>query len=57
MASPTSPKWRDLILVLFPANPTNRLRANGVISVENPVRTAVEEGRFEELPDDYEDVD
>lgn len=35
-----------------------RLRANGVISVENPVRTAVEQGRFEELPDDYqEDVD
>ncbi|EMR72002.1 putative guanine nucleotide exchange factor synembryn protein [Eutypa lata UCREL1] len=33
-------------------------RANGVISVENPVRTAVEQGRFEELPDDYqEDVD
>lgn len=28
-----------------------RLRANGIISVENPVRTAVESGRIEELPD------
>ncbi|KAI1431362.1 guanine nucleotide exchange factor [Xylaria sp. CBS 124048] len=34
------------------------LQANGIISVENPIRTAVQEGRFEELPDDYEeDVD
>ncbi|KAK6948877.1 hypothetical protein Daesc_008948 [Daldinia eschscholtzii] len=31
------------------------LRANGVISAENPVRTAVQEGRFEELPDDYKE--
>ncbi|KAI1420165.1 guanine nucleotide exchange factor [Xylaria sp. FL1777] len=43
----------ERLFVLF-----QRLQANGVISVENPVRTAVEEGRFEELPDDYkEDVD
>ncbi|GAW11715.1 hypothetical protein ANO14919_010650 [Xylariales sp. No.14919] len=43
----------EKLFVLF-----ERLRANGIISVENPVRTAVEEGRFEELPDDYrEDVD
>ncbi|KAI5927187.1 guanine nucleotide exchange factor [Camillea tinctor] len=38
----------ERLFVLF-----ERLRANGVISAENPVRTAVEEGRFEELPDDY----
>ncbi|KAI1077321.1 guanine nucleotide exchange factor [Whalleya microplaca] len=43
----------ERLFVLF-----ERLRTNGVISVENPVRTAVQEGRFEELPDDYEeDVD
>ncbi|RYP61255.1 hypothetical protein DL769_007796 [Monosporascus sp. CRB-8-3] len=43
----------ERLFVLF-----ERLRANGIISVENPVRTAVQEGRFEELPDDYqEDVD
>ncbi|KAI0426491.1 guanine nucleotide exchange factor [Xylaria sp. FL1042] len=41
----------ERLFVLF-----QRLQANGVISVENPIRTAVEEGRFEELPDD-EDVD
>ncbi|KAI0144593.1 guanine nucleotide exchange factor [Xylariaceae sp. FL1272] len=40
----------ERLFVLF-----ERLRANGVISAENPVRTAVEEGRFEELPDDYEE--
>ncbi|KAI0007189.1 guanine nucleotide exchange factor [Xylariaceae sp. FL0662B] len=40
----------ERLFVLF-----ERLRANGVISVENPVRTAVQEGRFEELPDDYQD--
>ncbi|KAI1261381.1 guanine nucleotide exchange factor [Xylariaceae sp. FL1019] len=40
----------ERLFVLF-----ERLRANGVISVENPVRTAVEEGRFEELPDDYQE--
>ncbi|KAI1314272.1 guanine nucleotide exchange factor [Xylaria venustula] len=43
----------ERLFVLF-----ERLQANGVISIENPIRTAVEEGRFEELPDDYnEDVD
>ncbi|KAI2604480.1 guanine nucleotide exchange factor [Hypoxylon fragiforme] len=40
----------ERLFVLF-----ERLRANGVISAENPVRTAVQEGRFEELPDNYED--
>ncbi|KAI1138051.1 guanine nucleotide exchange factor [Hypoxylon sp. FL0543] len=40
----------ERLFVLF-----ERLRANGVISAENPVRTAVEQGRFEELPDDYEE--
>ncbi|KAH8682330.1 guanine nucleotide exchange factor, Ric8 [Xylariales sp. PMI_506] len=40
----------ERLFVLF-----ERLRANGVISVENPVRTAQQAGRFEELPDDYED--
>ncbi|KAI0096899.1 guanine nucleotide exchange factor [Nemania sp. FL0031] len=43
----------ERLFVLF-----ERLRANGVISAENPIRTVVEEGRFAELPDDYEeDVD
>lgn len=43
----------EKLFVLF-----QRLQANGVMSVENPLRTAVEQGRFEELPDDYkEDVD
>ncbi|KAI1384314.1 guanine nucleotide exchange factor [Hypoxylon trugodes] len=43
----------ERLFILF-----ERLRANGIISAENPVRTAVEQGRFEELPDDYqEDVD
>ncbi|KAI1363271.1 guanine nucleotide exchange factor [Xylaria arbuscula] len=43
----------EKLFVLF-----QRLQANGVISVGNPMRTAVEQGRFEELPDDYqEDVD
>ncbi|KAJ8125397.1 hypothetical protein O1611_g8241 [Lasiodiplodia mahajangana] len=40
----------ERLFVLF-----ERLRANGVISAENPVRTLVEEGRFAELPDDYEE--
>ncbi|KAI1655300.1 guanine nucleotide exchange factor [Daldinia decipiens] len=40
----------ERLFVLF-----ERLRANGVISAENPVRTAVQEGRFEELPDDYKE--
>ncbi|KAI1772073.1 guanine nucleotide exchange factor [Hypoxylon cercidicola] len=39
----------ERLFVLF-----ERLNANGVMSVENPLRTAVQEGRFEELPDDYE---
>jgi hypothetical protein len=30
----------------------NRLRATGVVDVENPVTQARQEGRFEELPDD-----
>ncbi|KAI1752732.1 guanine nucleotide exchange factor [Xylaria castorea] len=43
----------ERLFVLF-----QRLQANGIISVGNPIRTAVEEGRFEELPDDHEeDVD
>ncbi|KAI1105577.1 guanine nucleotide exchange factor [Jackrogersella minutella] len=40
----------ERLFVLF-----ERMRANGVISAENPVRTAVQEGRFEELPDDSEE--
>lgn len=28
-----------------------RARANGILNVENPVRQAAEEGRFEELSD------
>lgn len=35
----------------------DRLRANGVISAENPLRTAVEQGRFEELEEDEKDSD
>ncbi|KAI1122074.1 guanine nucleotide exchange factor [Nemania abortiva] len=43
----------ERLFVLF-----ERLQANGVISAENPIRTMVEEGRFTELPDNYEeDVD
>ena len=30
----------------------SRARANGLITMENPVAQAVREGRFEELPDD-----
>ncbi|KAJ5480717.1 hypothetical protein N7539_006611 [Penicillium diatomitis] len=37
----------ERLFVLF-----ERARANGLISVENPVAQAVREGRFEELPDD-----
>ncbi|KAI2640968.1 guanine nucleotide exchange factor [Xylaria nigripes] len=40
----------ERLFVLF-----QRLQANGVISIENPIRTAVETGRFEELPDDYQE--
>lgn len=32
-----------------------RLKQLGVMSVENPVAQAVREGRFEQLPDDYDD--
>ncbi|KAK4129621.1 guanine nucleotide exchange factor synembryn-like protein [Parathielavia appendiculata] len=45
----------ERLFILF-----ERLRQTGVVSVENPVATAVREGRFEELPDDdelAEDVD
>lgn len=40
----------EKLFVLF-----ERLRATGVVDVVNPVRQAVEEGRFEELPDDQEE--
>ncbi|KAK0618385.1 guanine nucleotide exchange factor [Bombardia bombarda] len=40
----------ERLFVLF-----ERLKKNGVISVQNPVEQAVQEGRFEELPDDYEE--
>ena len=33
------------------ANDGHRLRATGVVDVENPVTKAYQEGRFEELPD------
>jgi hypothetical protein len=33
-----------------------RLKKNGIIQVQNPVAQAVQEGRFEELPDDEEDA-
>ncbi|KAF2858683.1 hypothetical protein K470DRAFT_283130 [Piedraia hortae CBS 480.64] len=36
----------ERLFVLF-----ERLRATGVVDVQNPVQKAVEEGRFEELPD------
>ncbi|KAK9365123.1 guanine nucleotide exchange factor [Lipomyces kononenkoae] len=36
----------ERLFVLF-----ERVRENGIINVENPVRTAVESGRFQELPD------
>ncbi|KAL2261442.1 hypothetical protein VTK26DRAFT_4159 [Humicola hyalothermophila] len=41
----------ERLFVLF-----ERLKQTGVMSVQNPVEKAVQEGRFEELPDD-EDVD
>lgn len=40
----------EKLFVLF-----ERLRATGMVNVVNPVRQAVEEGRFEELPDDHEE--
>ncbi|KAK0657233.1 guanine nucleotide exchange factor [Cercophora newfieldiana] len=42
----------ERLFVLF-----ERLNQLGVISVQNPLQQAVQEGRFEELPDDAEDVD
>ncbi|KAK9453015.1 guanine nucleotide exchange factor [Dipodascopsis uninucleata] len=36
----------ERLFVLF-----ERIRENGVLNVENPIRTAVESGRFEQLPD------
>ncbi|KAK4100670.1 guanine nucleotide exchange factor synembryn-like protein [Parathielavia hyrcaniae] len=39
----------ERLFVLF-----ERLRQTGIVSVVNPVATAVQEGRFEELPDDDE---
>ncbi|KAF2197513.1 hypothetical protein GQ43DRAFT_444195 [Delitschia confertaspora ATCC 74209] len=40
----------ERLFVLF-----ERLRATGVMDVQNPVAEAVRSGRFEELPDDYEE--
>lgn len=34
-----------------------RLKQTGVMNVQNPVEKAFQEGRFEELPDDYEEDD
>ncbi|EAQ93536.1 hypothetical protein CHGG_01771 [Chaetomium globosum CBS 148.51] len=42
----------ERLFVLF-----ERLRQTGVVSVENPVATAMQEGRIQELPDDEEDLD
>ncbi|KAK4238095.1 guanine nucleotide exchange factor synembryn-like protein [Achaetomium macrosporum] len=42
----------ERLFVLF-----ERLKQTGVMSVQNPVEKAVQEGRFEELPDDAEDLD
>jgi hypothetical protein len=35
---------------------TYRLNATGVMKVENPVRQAMEQGKLEELPDDYDEA-
>ncbi|KAK3341276.1 guanine nucleotide exchange factor [Lasiosphaeria hispida] len=40
----------ERLFVLF-----ERLKKTGIISVQNPVEQAVQEGRFEELADDYEE--
>ena len=40
----------ERLFVLF-----ERLRATGVLNVENPLRTAQQTGRFEELSDDEKD--
>ncbi|KAK4451725.1 guanine nucleotide exchange factor [Podospora aff. communis PSN243] len=42
----------ERLFVLF-----ERLNQLGVIQVQNPIQQAVQSGRFEELPDDAEDVD
>jgi hypothetical protein len=42
----------ERLFVLF-----ERLRATGVVNVENPVATALREGRFEEVDDEVEGVD
>ncbi|EAU34367.1 conserved hypothetical protein [Aspergillus terreus NIH2624] len=42
----------ERLFVLF-----ERARANGILNVENPVRQALHEGRFEELPDSDSDRD
>jgi len=35
----------------------NRLKQTGVVSVQNPVEKAMQEGRIQELPDDDEEDD
>ena len=40
----------EKLFVLF-----ERLKKTGVVDVVNPVEMAMREGRFEELPDDYEE--
>ncbi|KAK3495881.1 guanine nucleotide exchange factor [Neurospora crassa] len=40
----------ERLFVLF-----ERAKKLGIVNVENPVAKAVQEGRFEELPDDYEE--
>ncbi|AEO53296.1 guanine nucleotide exchange factor synembryn-like protein [Thermothelomyces thermophilus ATCC 42464] len=42
----------ERLFVLF-----ERLKQNKVMSVQNPVEKAVQEGRFQELPDDYSEDD
>ncbi|KIW04185.1 uncharacterized protein PV09_04496 [Verruconis gallopava] len=42
----------ERLFVLF-----ERLKKTGVVDVENPVAKAMQEGRFEELPDDYDEED
>jgi hypothetical protein len=39
------------------ANVSSRLKATGVVDVENPVTQAMQSGRIEELPDDASDDD
>ncbi|GFG10800.1 synembryn-like protein C3E7.04c [Aspergillus udagawae] len=49
MSSEEKEREAERLFVLF-----ERARATGVLNVENPVRQAVESGRFEELPDSDE---